>query len=403
MYDYLIIGAGLTGITLCKKLREKGIQNVIVLEKEGEIGGLCRTRLINGHTLDIGGGHFFNTKYPAIFDYVFSYLPKEEFQYYKRVSKIKLGDYTIDYPLESNIWQLTLPKQVSFLMSIIRNGESMGLKEPHNYEEWIRWKLGDMVCDEYMLPYNQKLWGVAPEEMDIDWLHKIPRVNVEEVLQYSLQRQQDTSKFPAHVNFYYPKRGGFQRIVDALAKDERDYICCSEKVTQLDYNGQYWKVNGTHSAKAVINTAPWPDLQRALDIPPELLADFARLRYNRIVVSLYESDYEVNWHWRYVPDINTPYHREFFISNFAPDSKPGGIYRETNLLRHQADRKALAEVTTAAAYPIPVLGHKKAMDNILNFLAERKLYGVGRWGRHAYQNADVAMLDAITFVEKITG
>lgn len=28
MYDYIIIGGGVTGITLCKKLREKGIDNI---------------------------------------------------------------------------------------------------------------------------------------------------------------------------------------------------------------------------------------------------------------------------------------------------------------------------------------------------------------------------------------
>ena len=59
MFEYIIIGAGVTGLTLCKKLREKGIDNILVLEKEKEAGGLCRTRNIDGHTLDIGGGHFF--------------------------------------------------------------------------------------------------------------------------------------------------------------------------------------------------------------------------------------------------------------------------------------------------------------------------------------------------------
>ena len=59
MYDYLIIGAGVTGITLSKKLKEAGIRNVIVLEAEAEAGGLCRTKYIEGYPLDIGGGHFF--------------------------------------------------------------------------------------------------------------------------------------------------------------------------------------------------------------------------------------------------------------------------------------------------------------------------------------------------------
>ena len=186
MYDYIIIGAGVTGITLCKRLRQKGFNKILILEKESECGGLCRTKIINGHTLDIGGGHFYNSKFEDVNDLIFGLMPESDFKYYHRVSKIEIGDETIDYPLESNVWQLNRSKQIEYLISIIRNGESAGKPEPNNYEEWVRWKLGDKVCDEYMIPYNKKLWGVEPKEMDVDWLYKIPRVNVEEVLNYCL-------------------------------------------------------------------------------------------------------------------------------------------------------------------------------------------------------------------------
>ena len=69
-FDYLIIGGGVSGLTLCKKLREKG-KRVIVLEAKDVPGGLCTTKNINGHQLDVGGGHFFFAKHQAIFDYIF--------------------------------------------------------------------------------------------------------------------------------------------------------------------------------------------------------------------------------------------------------------------------------------------------------------------------------------------
>ncbi len=121
---------------------------------------------------------FFNTKYKEIADYVFDHMPKSEFEYFERVSKIEIYGNTIDYPLESNLWQVPLDMRIDYLISTIRNGEALGNAEPVNYEEWIRWKLGDKICDNYMLPYNEKLWGVTPDHMDIDWRHKIPRVNV---------------------------------------------------------------------------------------------------------------------------------------------------------------------------------------------------------------------------------
>lgn len=406
-YDYIIIGAGVTGITLCKQLRKKGVQDILVLEKLGEYGGLCRTKNINGHILDIGGGHFFNSKHDDVNEMVFGLLPEEEFNYYPRVSKIEIGDETIDYPIESNIWQMKREKQIEYIISVIRNGEASGQAEPRNYEEWIRWRLGDKICDEYMIPYNKKLWGVEPKEMDVDWLYKIPQVNVNEILNYCLDRCQDVNKFPAHINFYYPKHGGFQRIVDALAEDEKPYMVFNEEVVKLEYKNNHWEINGKYSAENVVNTTPWCDLYGALGCPEELKEAFDNIRYNKIVVSLHEAHYEKDWHWRYIPDISKKHHREFYIHNFAEDSKPDGVYTETGNNRYVAQddifegTKSIYSVLTDAAYPIPVIGHAASIKKILDHYSDKKLFGVGRWGQHQYQNADVSMHEAIKFSEKV--
>ena len=405
MYEYIVIGAGITGLTLCKKFREAGISDVLVLEADNRVGGLCKTEEIEGHQLDIGGGHFFHTKHPEIFEYVFSHLSKSEFHYYERVSKIELEGTTIDYPVESNVWQLPIEQQIKYLISIIRNGESQNKPEPQNYEEWVRWKLGDAICDNYMIPYNEKLWGVKLNQMDCDWLYKIPQVNVEEVIKYSLEKKADVNKFPAHIHFYYPIKGGFQKIVDALAEDEKEYIHLNTRVVDLKYRDERWIVNNEFETKYVVNTVPWNSLYRALGEPTELSDDFAKIQYNRLMISLYEKPYNHNWHWRYIPDIQKTYHREFYIHNFAVDSKENGMYLESNLDRYQNrlseyDGKLIYEVETDAAYPIPVIGHKNAIKHILEYYEPKGLYGVGRWGQHQYQNADVAMYEALNFVEK---
>ena len=406
-YDYIIIGAGITGLTLCRKLKEKH-KTVLVLEKNDEPGGLCRTKNINGHVLDIGGGHFFLAKNKVIEEFVFSLIPKNEFNIYDpRISKIKIGENTIDYPLESNIWQLPIEQQIQFLISTIRNGESSGHPMPKTYEEWIRWKLGDKICDEYMVPYNTKLWGVSPSKLDVDWLYKIPRVDVKEVLQYSLQRKQDVTKYPAHIYFYYPKHGGFQTIIDAIYKDEKQNVVLNTLVNSLVYSDQIWIINNAYKAKNVINTTPWNDLYDALGRPKYLEEDFQKIQYNKLVVSLYEKPYDVNWHWRYIPDINIDYHREFYIRNFAEDSKKDGIYVETNINRydkntqHKKIGKHICSVETDAAYPIPIIGHSQAINKILNYYKKQNLFGIGRWGQHSYQNADVSMYEAFKFVDSI--
>ena len=54
---FLILGAGPAGLTFANKLKEAGETDFLVLEKEQEAGGLCRSIWIDGAPLDIGGGH----------------------------------------------------------------------------------------------------------------------------------------------------------------------------------------------------------------------------------------------------------------------------------------------------------------------------------------------------------
>lgn len=407
-YDYIVLGTGVTGLTVLNCLANKGLRRILGLEAESEPGGLCRTFYVDGHACDIGG-HFFQTKYKEVEDFVFSHFPKEKF--YKintRISKINIEGVDIDYPLEANIWQLPIEKQIDYLVSIIRNGESQGKEAPKNYEEWIRWKLGDKVCDSYLIPYNSKLWGVPSNELDVDWLYKIPRLEVSEILQNSLQHTQDVNKFPAHISPYYPLSGGYGRVMEAIAAPISQYIKTNTRVFKLDYDedSKCWIVNNKYMARKIVNTIPWPDLYVALGCPAEISQQISKIKYNKIVISLFENvSNDLPYHWRYQPDLDVQHHREFFISNFAKDSKDFGVFTETNLNRFDPEHLSfegnnLFNYVVPAAYPLPLIGRTKAIEEILSFYRKKNLYGIGRWGEHLHHNQDVCIKHAIDFVEE---
>jgi protoporphyrinogen oxidase len=400
-YDYIIIGGGISGVTAARLLQRAGAERVCVLEAASNPGGLCRTKIVKGHVLDTGGGHFLCTKYPEVYAFIFEHISKTEFNYFDRVSKIAIEGFEVDYPLESNICQLPPELCAEYLISIAQNGESRGLPRPTNFESWSRWKLGDRITDQYMLPYNRKIWGVPASDMDIDWLHKIPRLDVGQIAKACLTRSSDRSQMPSHSGFYYPKAGGFQRIFDGIAEPVRDWICTSTPVTSIERIGDKLIVNGKYKARNVINTAPWHTLSDCAVFNANTRQAIAALKHNQLVVSLHEHTYATKAHWLYEPSETLRHHRTFYINNFAPHSAPRGVYRETNLNRWTSGKGELYAETNSCAYPIPTLGWASAIDQVLRHCAPLGLHGLGRWGQWQYFNSDVCIREAMTLVGKL--
>lgn len=55
MYDTIIIGAGFAGLSAAKALREKGVDNLLVLEARNRVGGRTKPGKIAGLDIDLGG------------------------------------------------------------------------------------------------------------------------------------------------------------------------------------------------------------------------------------------------------------------------------------------------------------------------------------------------------------
>lgn len=427
---YLILGAGPAGLTFANMLKRKGEESFLILEKEKEAGGLCRSEEVDGSPLDIGGGHFLDVRRPKVCEFLFDFLPKEEWALFRRDSRICLQSAVVGHPLEANIWQFPLEEQVEYLSSIAKAGCNSGEPVPERFVEWIVWKLGQKIADDYMLPYNQKMFADELDTLGIYWLDKLPDVSFEDTLRSCLARKPFGSQ-PGHASFYYPKKYGYgevwKRMAEAVAPKvvygcEAEEIDCTpsghgipsfdgaspfgstppkEGVDVCRTKAVKTKNGQTFMADKIITTVPWASFSQITGMPEELFLSIKDLKSSAVEIRYVPENLDTQAHWLYVPDLKIPYHRILVRHNFCQESR--GYWLET-----RAERTAMFSpedenyrYLNSCAYPLNTMGKPEIVEKLLAFGRENQIYGLGRWGEHSHYNSDVVVERAMELAEKM--
>ena len=394
---YLIIGAGPAGLTFANRLLDKGINDFRIIEMESTAGGLCRSEDVDGTPLDIGGGHFIDVRRPKVNEFLFRFLGKDEMAEYDRVTKIRTDAGRIDYPYEANIWQLPIDDEVEHLKSIASAGCNTGAKEPENFRDWIVWKLGRKIAEDYMFPYNEKIFSVDLDTLGTYWMNKLPDVSFEDTLRSCLMKK-PYGTLPGHAKFYYPKKYGSGELWLRMAERIKDHIDYDTKAEDIDIENK--SVNGgSYKADIIINTAPWTVFDKINGVSDEFMEAVGELQHSSIVVKYLPDTEDETVNWEYVPDPSVDYHRILYRNTFAKGSK--GSWAEINLKRYEAKEGDIAFISDYA-YPLNTVGKPERISLILKEAKAHGVYGLGRWGEWEHYNSDLVVELAMELAEKLT-
>ncbi len=387
---FVICGAGPSGLTLAHALLDVGwtLDDIVVIEKHDIAGGLCRSKIVDGAPVDTGGGHFLDLKRKEVLDFLFRFMPREEWGLYDRVSKILIRGMEIDHPLEANLWQFPSEVQVDFLESIAQAGCVRGEVMPKSFAAWVRWKLGERIAQEYMLPYNHKIWSMDLGQLGTYWLYKLPNVSFRETLLSCLEGK-PMGVLPAHGVFLYPKKFGYGEVWRRMGEALGDSLVtnCSVEHIALDTR----TVNGKWQADTIISTIPWTLWTGYCDLPKDILAAIASLKNAPIDVDYHPETLNSPAHWIYEPDESISHHRLLLRSNFATGAR--GYWTEANATRSQQTDGV--RFHNEFAYPINTLGKPEAVQKILAWGRGNGIVGLGRWGRWEHMNSDIAVAEAL--------
>lgn len=401
--NYLILGAGPAGLTFANQLLQHGETDFLVLEKEEEAGGLCRSRVVDGAPLDIGGGHFLDVRSPEVDRFLFGFLPREEWNLFTRISKIRINGQLIDHPFEANIWEMPPVQQEAYLQSVQAAGSNQDLEKPELFVDWIIWKLGSKIADDYMLPYNRKMFCENLDELGTYWLNKLPDVSYEEILR-SCREHRAFGTQPGHAHFYYPKKYGYGELWRRMGEALGERLLTEKEITGIDTYTRtvFCRDKFTVSAEHIIMTIPWDSVQHYVGLPQGIAACIDGLRHCGTQIAYQKDHLDTDAHWIYEPDPQKSYHRILVRHNFLPGS--AGYWTETNQERIDTDTRPhdFCYLNTYA-YPLNTIQKPEEMAQILEWAHTHRIYGLGRWGEHRHFNSDVTVERAIALYEKLCG
>ena len=398
---YLILGAGPAGLTVANKLKQAGITDFLVLEREDSAGGLCRSVDVDGSPFDIGGGHFLDVRRPKVNEFLFRFMPEEEWDKYDRDSRIVINGNIVNHPIEANIWQMKTEDQVEYLKSIAIAGCSIGTEMPEAFIDWIYWKLGSKIAEEYMIPYNQKMFNRELNQLGTYWLEKLPNVSFEETLLSCLEKKAYGTQ-PGHAQFYYPKKYGYGELWLRMAEVIRDNMEYGKTVKGIDFTTKTVTTSDgiRYQAESIITTIPWMEFDEITGMPDKLKASIGELKFSSIQTEYIADNLDTPCHWIYYPDPKLSYHRILVRHNFCHGSR--GYWTETNSERiGMEEPNDNFKYMNQYAYPLNTIRKPEIMKDLLNWSKTKGVIGLGRWGEHQHYNSDVTVDLAMKLSEEL--
>lgn len=186
-FKYIVIGAGLAGLTISERIANKLNEKVLLIEKRSVIGGnIFDYYDNNGILIHKYGPHIFHTNYKNVWDYLNNFTRWRNYQH--KVLSYVDGNYvpmpiTLDTINKLYNMNLSLDDYKKYLENIrVPKNEIL-----HSKDVVIN-KVGLDLYNKFFKEYTKKQWGVYPEYLDKEVTSRIP-------IRYSRDNRYFTDKY----------------------------------------------------------------------------------------------------------------------------------------------------------------------------------------------------------------
>jgi len=417
----VILGAGLSGLSAAWHLQKNG-QDCVVFEKEKEVGGLCRSKKVNGFIFDCDG-HLLHFKNKQTLDLV-KRLLNNNIAKHSRSAWVYTRNRLIHYPFHANLRDLPQPIARRCLLDFISASSEKKTNGGTNFLKWVNCSFGKSISRHFMIPYNKKFWTVSLKELTCEWMQDfLVKPTLNHVVQGYCTDEPNYLGYNA--NFYYPKKGGINQLPLAFESQIRN-IYKNSTISSINLKKKEIIIKEQKYAEnfdSLILTIPLPELTKIINpLPERILEMLNKLRWNSIFNLNLGIDGNIvdNKHWVYFPQRETSFFRLGFSHNFARKNTPDGkssVYAEVSypctttidktktvtkilrglksigIIKGRADISALDVNIIKYGYPIYDHNYNQARKEIIKFLLRNNIFPCGRYGNWRYMSMEGAILD----------
>ncbi|MCD8285105.1 MAG: UDP-galactopyranose mutase [Prevotellaceae bacterium] len=207
-YDYLIVGAGLTGATFAYRVRQAG-RSCLVIDRRWHTGGNIRCEEVQGINVHRYGAHIFHTSSERVWRFVNSLVPFNRFTNSPlAVSGGRLYNLPFNMNTFHQMWGVTTPAEALEKISAqraaaIERMRQEGATEPRNLEEQALSLVGEDIYKTLVKGYTEKQWGRPCTELPAFIIKRLP-----------VRLTYDNNYF--NDLFQGIPKGGYNRLTDAL-------------------------------------------------------------------------------------------------------------------------------------------------------------------------------------------
>ena len=172
-YDFLIVGAGLTGAVIARQLSDAG-KRCLVIDRRDHIAGNCYTKEVNGINVHVYGAHIFHTSDKEVWAYVNRFA---EFNNYVNSPVAKFHDELYNLPFNMNtfskMWGISTPAQARAIIDEQKAQAALD-GEPKNLEEQAMSLVGRDIFTKLIKEYTEKQWGRSCKELPASIIRRLP-------------------------------------------------------------------------------------------------------------------------------------------------------------------------------------------------------------------------------------